>query len=60
MRIVENEVVVVDTINAVATIEREDGTFASIFVPFSEDFQLFNTKLHNKIEEVKNSTDSTK
>jgi chloramphenicol O-acetyltransferase type A len=47
-------------INAGSTIEREDGTFASIFFPFSEDFQLFNAKLQNEIEEVKNSTVSTK
>ena len=55
-RIVENKVVSFDTINAGATIGREDGTFGFIFVNFSSNFEIFNAELQQEIERVKNST----
>lgn len=55
-RIVDDKIVVFDKINAGATIGREDGTFAFIFVNYDEDFQLFNNELQSEIECVKNST----
>ncbi len=55
-RIVDNQVVVFDVIHAGTTIGREDGTFGFAFIPFSEDFEVFNTELQREIQEVQNST----
>ena len=55
-RIIDNEIVVFDTINAGATIGREDGTFGFVFMNFSNDFEAFNAELQKEIEAVKNST----
>lgn len=54
-RIIDNNVVVFDKINVGATIGRDDGTFAFIFVKYLEDFELFNKELQLEIECVKNS-----
>ena len=55
-RIVDDEIVVFDKINAGTTIGREDGTFGFVFMNFSDDFDAFNAKLQKEIEAVKNST----
>ena len=55
-RIVDNEIVVFDQINAGATIGREDGTFGFVFMNFSPDFDAFNAELQKEIEAVKNSS----
>jgi len=55
-RILNNQVVELDVIHVGVTIGREDGTFAFIFVNFSEDLETFNNALQKEIEEVKNSS----
>jgi chloramphenicol O-acetyltransferase type A len=55
-RIVDDKVLAFDTINAGATIGREDGTFAFVFIPFSNDFETFNAALQSEIAAVRNST----
>lgn len=55
-RIVDNQVVVFDVIHAGTTIGREDGTFGFAFIPFSDDFEVFNAELQREIQEVQNST----
>jgi len=56
LRILDNDVVVFETINAGATIGREDGTFGFVFVNFTADFDTFNLELRAEIEAVQNST----
>jgi chloramphenicol O-acetyltransferase type A len=55
-RIVDEKVVSFDTINAGATIGRDDGTFGFIFVNFTENFAAFDAELKKEIEAVKSST----
>jgi chloramphenicol O-acetyltransferase type A len=55
-RIVNEKVVSFDTINAGATIGRDDGTFGFIFVNFTENFAAFDAELKKEIEAVKSST----
>lgn len=55
-RIVDGKVYQFDRIHAGATIGRDDGTFAFIFVHFSEDFQEFNAELQAEIDAVKHSS----
>jgi chloramphenicol O-acetyltransferase type A len=54
-RIVDGKVISFPTINAGATIGREDGTFGFIFVHFSQDFETFNTELQKEVQSVQNS-----
>ena len=56
LRIVDNKVALFEKINAGATVGRADGTFAFIFVNFSDDFETFNKELQNEIQTVLNST----
>lgn len=56
LRMVDNQIVLYDTIHAGTTIGREDGTFGFAFIPFSESFEVFNTELQREISEVQNST----
>ena len=56
LRIVDNQVVEYDQIHAGTTIGRKDGTFGFAFIPFSQDFDVFNTELQREIVEVQNST----
>ncbi|RNA62425.1 chloramphenicol acetyltransferase [Chryseobacterium nematophagum] len=56
LRIIENQVILYDVIHAGTTINREDQTFGFAFIPFSEDFDIFNSYLQSEIEEVQNST----
>lgn len=55
-RIIDDEIVSFQVINAGATISREDGTFGFIFVPFTDDFKTFNAELQKEITNVQNST----
>lgn len=55
-RIIEDKVYQFEVINAGATIGREDGTFAFIYVNFSTNFKTFNDELQKEIKLVKNST----
>lgn len=56
LRIVDDKVVLYDTINAGTTIGRADGTFGFAYIHFSEDFEIFNAELQKEISEVQNST----
>jgi len=55
-RIIAGGVYELDMIHAGATIGRNDGTFAFIFVHYSADFKIFNQELQKEIKEVQNST----
>jgi chloramphenicol O-acetyltransferase type A len=55
LRIVNNQVVLFETINAGATIGRQDGTFGFIFVHFDNNFDAFNFELQKEIQAVQNS-----
>ncbi len=56
LRIVDNQIVLLDTIHAGATIARADTTFGFIFVHFSPNFEVFATELQSEITAVQNST----
>ncbi|MDV7695941.1 chloramphenicol acetyltransferase [Chryseobacterium soli] len=56
LRIIEGEVALFDTIHAGTTIGREDGTFGFAFIPFSNDFSVFNARLQQEIQAVHKST----
>lgn len=51
-RIVDNEVIVYDTINASATIMRDDITFGFSLIDYFEDLNLFSEKAKLEIERV--------
>lgn len=55
-RIIDDQIVLFDTIHAGSTIARADGTFGFSYIPFSEDFELFNSELQKEIKAVQNST----
>ena len=55
-RIVDDKVVVFDTIHAGTTIGREDGTFGFAFIPFSESFEQFNSALQKEIVAVRSTS----
>lgn len=55
LRIVDNQIALYDTIHAGTTIGRQDGTFGFAFIPFSENFEVFNTEMQREISEVQNS-----
>ncbi len=56
LRIIDNQVVLFDTIHAGATIVRNDGTFGFIFADFSNDFEEFNSEIQKEIEAVHQSS----
>lgn len=56
LRIIDGQVALFDKIHAGTTIGRKDGTFGFAFIPFSEDFATFNTRLQIEIQAVENST----
>ncbi|MFP3595415.1 CatA-like O-acetyltransferase [Chryseobacterium sp. SIMBA_029] len=56
LRIIDGEVALFDTIHAGTTIGREDGTFGFAYIPFSNDFSVFNDRLQREIQAVQNST----
>ncbi len=55
-RIVDDGVVVCDTLHSASTIGREDETFAFSFIEFNSDFDAFNDGLKLEVEKVRNST----
>ena len=55
-RILDDKIVIYDSIHASATLAREDETFAFSFVQFSEDFNQFEKALKLEIKEVQNSS----
>ncbi|WP_300675216.1 chloramphenicol acetyltransferase [Soonwooa sp.] len=55
-RIVDNQVVLFDVINASPTINRENGTFGFSYFDFDEDEQVFIEKAKQEIEKVQNET----
>lgn len=54
-RILNNELVIFDKINASPTIGRDDGTFAFSFIEYNEQFEIFNKALKKEISAVQNS-----
>jgi chloramphenicol O-acetyltransferase type A len=52
-RIVDNEVIVYDTVNASATIMRDDTTFGFSLIDYFEDMTVFNEKAKLEIERVR-------
>ena len=56
-RIKGDQVVICDTINASATIAREDYTFGFSFINFSDDFNTFNRNFEEEKKRILNSTD---
>jgi chloramphenicol O-acetyltransferase type A len=55
-RVLNDQIVIYDSIHASATIAREDDTFAFSFVEFSEKCEPFEIALKKEIEEVQNSS----
>jgi chloramphenicol O-acetyltransferase type A len=55
MRILEDHIVLYDSVNAGTTIGRADGTFGFAYIHFSEDFSTFNAELQKEIDGVQNS-----
>ncbi|ASK29208.1 chloramphenicol acetyltransferase [Chryseobacterium sp. T16E-39] len=56
MRIVDDQIVVFDVIDAGSTIARADGTFGFSYIPFSESFDAFSTELQKEVQAVQNSS----
>lgn len=56
LRMLDNNVVLYDRVNAGTTIARTDGTFGFAYIHYSEDFEIFNAELQKEIAEVQNST----
>jgi chloramphenicol O-acetyltransferase type A len=56
LRIVDGQVVLYDAIHAGTTIGRADGTFGFAFIPFSEDFNVFNEVMQQEIDAVQHSS----
>ena len=54
-RILNDQVVLYDKINASPTIGRENGTFGFSFVELDSDFNQFNLSLQSEISRVKSS-----
>lgn len=55
-RIIDNDVYLLDKVNAGSTIARKDGTFGLSYIHFNEDFDSFNQELQQEIEAVQNGT----
>lgn len=56
LRIVENEVVLFNTINASATINKPNGTFGFSYIEYQQDFYDFDMVAKKEIERVQNSS----
>lgn len=56
MRVVDNQIVVFDTIDCGTTVLRNDGTFAFTYIPFENDFEKFCNELSKEKREVYNSS----
>lgn len=55
-RILGDEVVCINQVNAEMTVIREDETFGFLRMNFTPDFKAFNAELQQGIEDVQNST----
>lgn len=51
-RLEDSEIFIYDHIDCGTTIGRKDGTFGFAFIPYSVDFETFNNKLQQEINEV--------
>ncbi|UFH32455.1 chloramphenicol acetyltransferase [Chryseobacterium sp. C-71] len=56
LRIVDGKVVLYDEVHVGGTIGRADGTFGFSFFEYSEDFEIFNTRLQDQVKTVQNSS----
>jgi len=52
----EKKVVIVDSIRAGTTINRPDGTFSFSYLPFYEDFNVFEREALKVIDEIRKTT----
>jgi chloramphenicol O-acetyltransferase type A len=55
-RLIEDKIVVFDTVHAAPTIGRKNGTFGFSFIPFHEDLATFQLLLKEEVEAVQQST----
>ena len=55
-RIINNEIIIFDTIDASATILRADNTFGFSHIIFSDDLALFNENLTTEIARIQSTT----
>ncbi len=55
-RIIDNEIIVCDTIDASATILRADNTFGFSHMKFSSDMSTFNENVSSEIERIQTTT----
>lgn len=56
LRIIDNQVVLFDTIHAGCTIARQDETFGFSYIEFNSDYSTFNNDLQKEILEVQNTS----
>jgi len=56
LRIIDSKVYELELNHAGSTIAREDHTFAFSYIEYDEDFDVFNGRLQNEIEAVRNSS----
>jgi chloramphenicol O-acetyltransferase type A len=54
-RIIEDEVYVFDTVEASATINRENGTFGFSYILFDKDFSTFTSIANEEIDRVRST-----
>jgi chloramphenicol O-acetyltransferase type A len=54
-RILDNSIIVYDTIHVTTTISRDDNTFAFSFIPFTQSFNEFTESARAEIEHIRNS-----
>ncbi|MFT4697487.1 MAG: chloramphenicol O-acetyltransferase type A [Flavobacteriaceae bacterium] len=54
-RIIDDEIIIHETIDASPTIGRTDGTFGFSYVPFSDAFNVFDASLKKEIDRVQSS-----
>ncbi len=54
-RIVNDEVIIHDSIDASATINRENNTFGFSYIPYAADFKEFERNARAEIERVRNT-----
>jgi chloramphenicol O-acetyltransferase type A len=55
-RIINNEVIVFDTIHVTSTIGRKDNTFAFAFIPYNQSFDKFAELAKIELDRIKNTS----
>lgn len=55
-RIEGNDVIIHDTIDASSTIGRTDGTFGFSYIPYNENFNVFDASLKKEIDRVQSTS----